>query len=42
MLDYHNLNFGDKGCVVVCKTNKLRQYKLYNNKQWTKLKKQIK
>ena len=35
MLDYHNLKFGDKGCVVVCKTNKLRQYKLYNNKYLT-------
>lgn len=35
MLDYHNIKFGDKNCKVVCKTNKLKKYNLFNMKFMT-------
>ena len=35
MLKRNNIKFGDKGCKVVCKSNKLRNFNLYNNKYMT-------
>jgi hypothetical protein len=31
IMKYHNINFGDIGCKVMCKSNDLRKYGIYNN-----------